>query len=328
MKWHPNTLITIALCGLLASCSTDTRTLAIDDRPAGAVQSTHQTQAIKPAAQLQTPGQVLAEVITNYQETTTNCLEYGTGNPRGHYYCSGVLARTVDDGNFNPWMYGPTAIAIGATSYSWLRKDVIQTQLYHPAGFILRNRIDAIANSLPGLESGFICLYPFDAGTSTFNGHQGCGYRTAKLQEYPPITIDDSNSKYAWGSCEGLGIATAQQWDNHFKNSGYNRVRQCSWNIDSQTGWNNMIASRENFPALNNVWNEILLNNYNDGGQMPKYIAAFFFDVNKAGSLQIARTFQTKMNNAGYNVPILRLNFLAPIGARFTYNAADQAVPQ
>jgi len=61
---------------------------------------------------------------------------------------------------------------------------------------------------------------------------------------------------------------------------------------------------------------------------MPEYIAAFFFDVNKAGSLQIARTFQTKMNNAGYNVPILRLNFLAPIGARFTYNAADQAVPQ
>jgi len=51
--------------------------------------------------------------------------------------------------------------------------------------------------------------------------------------------------------------------------SGYNRVRQCSWNIDRQTGWNNMIASRENFPALNNIWNEILLNNYDDGGQMP-----------------------------------------------------------
>ncbi len=37
-----------------------------------------------------------------------------------------------------------------------------------------------------------------------------------------------------------------------------------------------MIASRDNFPALSNIWNEILLNNYGDGGQMPKYIAAYF----------------------------------------------------
>ncbi len=34
------------------------------------------------------------------------------------------------------------------------------------------------------------------------------------------------------------------------------------------------------------------------------------------------------MNNAGYNVPILRLNFLTPPETRFTYNAADQAVGQ
>jgi hypothetical protein len=89
-----------------------------------------------------------------------------------------------------------------------------------------------------------------------------------------------------------------------------------------------MIASRDDFPNLKTLWNEILLNNYGDGGQMPKYIATYFFDVNKANSLSIARTFQTKMNAAGYNVPILRLNFLTAPANRFTYNAADQAVPQ
>ncbi|WP_268799734.1 hypothetical protein [Pseudomonas huanghezhanensis] len=69
---------------------------------------------------------------------------------------------------------------------------------------------------------------------------------------------------------------TATQWNNLFQSNGNNRARQCSWNIDSQQGWNNMIASRDNFPALSNIWNEILLNNYGDGGQMPKYIAAYF----------------------------------------------------
>lgn len=310
---------------VLTSCST----LEHSDAQVPAQADTQSpTTSAAPQAQLQKPAEVLADVMKNYLETTTDCREYGTNKPRGHYYCSGVLARTVDDGDFNPWIYGPTAVAIGASSYSWLRQDVTQTQLYHPAGFILRNRIDAVAHDLPGLESGFICLYPFDAGTSTANGHKGCGYRPARLEDTPPVTVKDDNTKFAWGSCDALGIVTATQWDNLFQNNGYDRVRQCSWNIDSQHGWNNMIASRDDFPALRSVWNEILLNNYGDGGQMPKYIAAYFFDMNKANSLAIARKFQVKMNNAGYNVPILRLNFLAAPDARFTYNAADQAVAQ
>lgn len=326
----------LALLFLLTACTGTQNSTESAPPPISTQPSMTATSApITPAAQLQKPEQVLADVIKNYNETTTDCREYGTNKPRGHYYCSGVLARTVDNGNFNPWVYSPTAIAIGATSYSWLRQDVTQTQLYHPAGFILRNRIDAIAHGLPGLESGFICLYPFDASTSTANGHQGCGYRAARVgqqvkqsEQLAPIDVNDDNSKYAWGSCDGLGIVTATQWDNHFQSVGHTPSRQCSWNIDSQHGWNNMIASRDDFPNLKTLWNEILLNNYGDGGQMPKYIAAYFFDVNKANSLSIARTFQTKMNAAGYNVPILRLNFLTAPANRFTYNAADQAVPQ
>lgn len=62
--------------------------------------------------------------------------------------------------------------------------------------------------------------------------------------------------------------------------------------------------------------------------QMPKYIAAYFYDVNRAGGLTAARTFQVKMTNAGYNVPILRLDFANAGGDLFSYNAADQAVAQ
>ncbi len=143
-------LSTLLLGIVLTSCSTLEQTDA--QVPARGNTESPPTSAA-PQSQLQKPAEVLADVMKNYLETTTDCREYGTNRPRGHYYCSGVLARTVNDGNFNPWIYGPTAFAIGASSYSWSRQDVTQTQLYHPAGFILRNRIDAAAHGLPGLKA-------------------------------------------------------------------------------------------------------------------------------------------------------------------------------
>lgn len=322
---QPRIRFLLTLMLTLGACSTQPVPPAA---PLSPESSTAQAPINTPRAQLQKPDQVLADVNNNYKETITDCREYGSNKPRGHYYCSGVTLRTVDDGNFNPWMYSSNALAIGATSYSWLRRGVIQSQLFHPAGFILRNRIDAISHGLPGLESGFICLYPYDASTSTANGHKGCGYRGKQYPPSAPTKPDDDNSAYAWGSCEGMGITTATQWDQHFRSVGQQLFRQCSWNIDSQHGWNNMIASRGDFPQHQTAWNEILLSNYGDGGQMPKYIAAYFYDVSRAGGLTAARNFQVKMNNAGYNVPILRLNFANSGGDIFSYSAADQAVAQ
>lgn len=266
--------------------------------------------------------------MKNYTETTRDCREYGSGKARGHYYCSGVLVRTVNDGDFNPWIYSPAALDIGATSYSWMRTDVNISELYHPAGFILRNRIDAVAHDLPGLESGFVCLYPFDASTSVANKFKGCGYRGKRAEDASSVGPKDDNSQYAWGSCTGLNIVTASQWDAHFNSVANQTSRQCSWNVDSQHGWNNMIASRGDYPALQDLWNEILLSNYGTGAQMPKYIAAFFYDVNRTGGLTAAQHFQTKMNNAGYNVPILRVNFNAATANRFSYVETDQAIRQ
>jgi hypothetical protein len=290
------------LLGLLVACSSQQPQPTLPTQPV----SPPNTAEAMPKAQLQKPAEVLAEVLKNYNETIADCREFETNKARGYYYCSGVLVRTVDDGDFEPWMYSPTAIEIGATSYSWIRRDVSQTQLYHPAGFILRNRIDAISHALPGLETGFICLYPFDASTGVVNGHQGCGYRGRRTAEPSQAELNVGNS-FGWGSCEGIGVNSEEKWNNHFRSTGQNTLRQCSWHIESQWGWKFMIGSRRAFPALSGVWNEILLNNLGDGGQMPKYIAAFFYDVKKTGGLAAARHFQTKMNSAGYNVPILRL---------------------
>ncbi|WAH57845.1 hypothetical protein LZ023_33640 [Pseudomonas silvicola] len=280
------------------------------------------SSAITPRVQLQKPQDVLASVNKNYSEITTSCKQYGTSADRGLYYCSGVTLRTVDDGAFNPWAYSPTAVAIGATSYSWIRQDTGINNLYHPAGFILRNKVDAIAAGLPGLDTGFICMYPYDAWTTTVNGHQGCGLKPRIIK---PQAGND-NGAYAWGSCDAIGVTTTAQWNADFRARAQNLEKQCSWNIDKPSAWVSMISSRNTF-GRRDVWTEILLNNYNNGNSMPRYIAAFFYDPRKAGGLTAAQNFQRKLNAAGYSVPILRLQFDLPLGA-FSYVAADQAVPQ
>ncbi|MEB0168977.1 hypothetical protein QN389_17840, partial [Pseudomonas sp. CCC4.4] len=142
------------------------------------LQQEQKPQAIKG---VQPPADVLEAMNRNYGESQNNCREYGTSLPRGHYYCSGVLLRTVDDGNFDPWTYSPSSIALGATSYSWIRQDISNKTLYHPAGLILRNKAEGNSHGLQALDTGFICLYPFDAGTlANPNNHQGCGVRRVK----------------------------------------------------------------------------------------------------------------------------------------------------
>lgn len=274
--------------------------------------------------QLQKPATVLADVIKNYNDSSGSCTQAGSNVPRGLYYCSGVLIRTVDDGNFAPWSYSPTAVQIGATSYAWLRHDTGITRAYHPAGFILRNRVDAMSRKLPGLETGFVCLYPFDSSTSPGNGMKGCGL---KPRVATPLQ-GNNNASYAYGSCATLGVTTAAAWNADFNKQGQVSSKQCSWNVEDPVGWNASIAAHTTYPAFRTVWNEILLNNYNNGNSMPQYISAFFYDVKKAGGLETARNFQRKMNTAGYNVPILRLDFTAAAANRFTYAAADQAVVQ
>ncbi len=317
-----NYLPALMLVTLLSACHPVHPTDSDGASPA-LLGSASQPDAYAPPVQLQTPAAVLASVNKNYNETTTTCQQYGTSAERGAYYCSGVLVRTVDNGPFNPWSYSPTAIAIGATSYSWIRQDTGITGLYHPAGFILRNRVDAIAAGVPGLATGFICMYPYDASTRTTNGHQGCGLRPRNTAPQ----ADNENGAYTWGSCDTIGVNTTAQWNADFTSHGNNFSKQCSWSVDKPSAWPSMIASRQTF-GRNDVWNEVLLNNYKDGDAMPPYISAFFYDVKKAGSLAIAQDFQRKLSAAGYNVPILRLDFTAAAANRFAYEVADQVIPQ
>lgn len=292
----------------------------------------------EPRASVQTalsdgPG-IAALINKNYNEVTTSCTEYGSGQVRGYYFCTGVLMRTTDNGNFNPWESSATALQLRATSYSWVRHDLGTRTFFKRAGFIVLNPADILANAVPGLdylkysEAGRTpavdCVYPFDAWTTrTMNRSRGgCNFEATGIS-YP--------SPARWGSCDtGLGYSTSQQWNSHFRSGGEVNYKQCSWSSDNQQGWRNAIASHREFPAQSQ-WNEVMVSNWGGSAYVAaaaeitrQWVVAFFYDYAKPGALSDAKAFQQKMANTGKRVPILRIDFNAAASERFQFLAGDQ----
>ena len=309
-------------------------------------------------AQPQTdPLDTLKRINSNYNTLKNSCQEPDTGAARGLYYCSGVTLRMVNDGPFNPWDYSPYAIKIGATSYSWIRKDLSTRILIHPAGFILRTPTDAAALKLPVKEQGFTCIYAFDGGTGPERKWYGCGFFDSRE---PPRaaqgTLNNRNAALAYGTCAEAGVTTAEQWTQKYTGlmKGPIQYNQCSWNAEKPSDWHAMIRVHESRPNTTNKdpfafsaqVNEFMLKNAtatNDGSENMKYIEAFIYNVNSTqnfatrgdqappkpeNGLNSARNFQKKLQAQGYSVPILRLDFTKPAEQRFSYVAADQAIAE
>lgn len=264
----------------------------------------------------------------NYNELTDSCIDFTSGKVKGYYYCTGVMVRTVDNGNFDPWSVSPAANALSGVSYSWIRHDVDVRNLYHAAGYVLLSPADLIAGAVPEITRGIdatTCVYPFDAWTTRTmdRRHSGCDDEGTGAGWPDP-------AYRAWGSCDQrYGFSSSTQWDTHFRNAGQINYRQCSWNADTPQGWRNMIASRRSFPAQN-TWNEVMLRISLDpdatGERLRLWVTAFFYDPNRANGLADARAFQRKMYSTGKWVPVLRLNFSASSASRFQYVPGDQAI--
>ncbi|WP_277760941.1 DUF2599 domain-containing protein [Pseudomonas sp. A34-9] len=301
------------------------------------------------------PQDTLKRINHNYNTLKQECQEPDTGAPRGLYYCSGVTLRMVNDGPFNPWDYSPYAVKIGATSYSWIRKDLSTKILIHPAGLILRTPTDAAALNLPVKEQGFTCIYAFDGGTGPERKWYGCGFFDSRE---PPRAaqgvMNNRNAALAYGTCAEAGVTTAEQWTQKYTGlmKGPIQYGQCSFNAEIPSDWHAMIRVHESRPTTTNKdpfaysaqVNEFMLKNAtatNDGSENMKYIDAFIYNVNSTqnfatrgdqappkpeNGLNSARNFQKKLQAQGYSVPILRLDFTKPAEQRFSYVAADQAI--
>ncbi|MBS7601341.1 MULTISPECIES: DUF2599 domain-containing protein [unclassified Pseudomonas] len=302
------------------------------------------------------PQDTVRRILSNYNSVKNDCKESDTGAARGHYYCSGVSIRMVNDGPFNPWDYSNWAIQTGATSWTWLRRDLSITMLMHPAGFIMRNPADSVALKLPVKEDGFTCIYSFDAGTGPDRKWYGCGQSGAGVPSNagkPPI--NNKNGQWAYGSCKDQGVRTTQEWINTYTTGWFRSIQkeQCSWSAEDPAGWDEMIKIHEyrtntdllNPYAINTATNEFMLRNAsatNDGSLNMQYIDAFVYNAKSnynyqtmgdtaaqkpEDGLTVARNFQKKLYAKGYHVPIIWVDFTKPATERFGYSAADQAIP-
>ncbi|MDF9620877.1 DUF2599 domain-containing protein [Pseudomonas entomophila] len=255
------------------------------------------------------PQQTAERINRSYNHLVDACLEPESGAPRGHYYCSGVTLRMVDNGNFNPWDYSPTAVKIGASSFTWIRKDLSITKLVRPAGFILRTPMDARDTGRPVMETGALCVFSFDGCSSPKRGWHGCGMYppgetapcgasdaaasidTSRVPPSPPpasATVPANlNSTLAYGSCDTEQVDSAETWRKRFTNQV--QKGQCSWNAEQPSDWQAMIQTHQNPGNQREAWitpdqfNEFLIRTASDGtdgSARMKYIDAFVYDPN------------------------------------------------
>ncbi|MEI2260052.1 hypothetical protein OHC51_03570 [Stenotrophomonas indicatrix] len=301
-----------------------------------------QAGAAAPSGQPFVPAEdVVQRLNQRYMLVDNSCREQGTNFARGHYYCSGLIMRGTDDGYFLPWEHSPNSIARGSVSFFWIRQDLAVpvfdgAEVPTRSGFVLWAPQDEIdLGREPILDQGVICIFPFDAVTYSVWKNRGCGYKRGPTLTYPQPEALHRNMWYAWGQCEGMGIKTADQWMALWNNDlGDPQLpdqrAQCSWNADSQSGWDNMISIRKRLSGPNMYgWNEVMVDTRDDSGAMlMPHIAAFWYVQvsweDPMQSLSAARIYQAKLLSQGYYAPILRLDFSAPSSQRFSYRAEDQ----
>lgn len=304
------------------------------------------TQGVDEIPPVEPPAVVVATLNQLYASNDRDCHELRSGKERGLYYCSGLVIRGVEDGNFLPWTFAPHHIAQGGVSFSWIRHDVPyiwdlppSVGPFHVSGFIMRNPVYAYRHGLPSLNEGFACIFPMDAVTGSNTNHRGCGFRQPVEDEFVQPDVGGLNARNGWGQCEAVGINNFEQWVDHFESFPINERarRQCSWNVDSWSGWLNAVKAFQRYSLggqdPNGYYyrhNELILAVSDDGRWMKPNLAAFFYSELPDGEIRglaDAQVFQKKLYDEGFNVPVVRL-FRGMRQQVFSYHVEDQVVPQ
>lgn len=237
------------------------------------------------------------------------------GNNRSAFYCNGVLVRSVDNGAFDPWDPSPNQTRIGATSFSYMRKDAVVRNTYRLAGFVFASLDDAQALGKPVQP---LCIYPFDAATGVDQADtKGCGSRGI------PSTSPTDLSTCAMTPTPATTLATWQAYTRTISNQS----RQCSLSVQVPAQFELSLEARRNpTPNLNNSWNELMIEIWPVGAGQKLPIVAFFYKAGQAASLANAKTFQQKFRDKTQRwVPVISVNFSNQV-APFAYNPADQGV--
>lgn len=231
------------------------------------------------------------------------------------YYCNGIIVRSVDNGDFDPWDPSPSGERLGAISFSYFRVDTHTDNLYRKSGFIFLPQSEAIAQ---GKAVNYLCIYAYDAGTLVgTRPDKGCGLKQERVSD------DDLST------CAGKNATTVEGW-YAFTKSLAHRDYQCSLSTRKADQFAVSYQVRANKPDnMNAAWNELMVELWpqGHGAQLP--IEAFYYRARDVRSLEDARTFQYKFHaRTGLWVPVVAFDLDRLEQSPFSYHVEDQRVAQ
>jgi len=228
------------------------------------------------------------------------------------YYCSGVMIRGTQNGNFDPWNPSAQAIALGGVSFSYLRADAYVSDVYRNSGFIVLTEQEAVSKNK---SLDYLCVYPYDAWTAQPQRPAGgCGFQPRSVH------IADSST------CDQVNATTESGWYTFTSNLA-KQQDQCSLSTHDPEQFLTSLKVRANrLTNMPDAWNEVLVSvwDQNVPGQLP--LEAFFYK-NPTG-LAEAKAYQQKYatRTGGLWLPVVKLDLTQLKGAPFSYSPTDQAV--
>jgi predicted component of type VI protein secretion system len=242
-----------------------------------------------------------------YLDTRDKC---DNGTPA--YYCSGVVIRGTQNGNFDPWNPSTNALALGGVSFSYMRKDAYVKDVYRNSGYIVLGQQEAVAKD-KGLD--YLCVYAYDAWTAQPDRPDaGCGFQPRTAQAPDPST------------CSQVDAITDTGW-YAFISTLPKQQDQCSLSAQDPEQFVTSLNVRANRPAnMPDAWNEILVKTWDQNIPEKLPLEAFFYK--NASGLAEAKAYQQKYatRTGGGWLPIIKLDLARLSDAPFSYSPTDQGV--
>lgn len=250
-----------------------------------------------------------------YSRTVEDC---GTGRPA--FECSGLLIRgTENSDKFNAWNPSPASQKSGGVSMSYLRKD----SEYQDLGLLKSNGFVLKPNDFiePGQrETKVLCFYPIDAWTD-FRTDAGCGDNSRTSNRVEQI-------------CQNANIKTAEEWLKDYRSVRSDHERQCGFEIkdrpdDAYSFYQGIRARQMIKDESMETQTEVRVETWPQNLDANLPIMAFIYT--DAKGLAGARADQQKFFKAtGKWLPVIKADLprTSDQNARFTYNPADQSVPE
>lgn len=277
------------------------------------------------------PGDETAAALTrNYHNTAVNCGSATTPA----FLCSGVVARTTNSGNFDPWGHSEFSRSTGAVSFAYLRADAKfggapwgNNQARH--GYIFFPNFQAPKGKL---SPSIICYFPYDGATlyRSKPGARGCR---------------DSITQFVYPQskpCNEQNIFTAKAWLAHFRKVSYGNPYSCSLMVNDALNEQAVANFNAGIQVRKNVELEVGGPNFNFKDHNELRIAAWpennpsslpiqaFFWITGSEDLERSRTDQKKYHERtnGLFVPIVRVTLPSTPQSHFSfqYVSADQAI--